>query len=80
MTVLPAPSSPVSFNRYPSLLSPTNTATEGDKSATQKVGDATRSGGDEASGQSKGVLAQAQESIGNAAASVQDTLSGQQKK
>ncbi|KAF2689356.1 hypothetical protein K458DRAFT_413644 [Lentithecium fluviatile CBS 122367] len=53
---------------------------EGNKSATQKLGDTTRSGGDDASAQGKGVLAQAQESIGNAAASVQDAISGNQKK
>jgi hypothetical protein len=54
----------------------TNKSSEGNKSATQKLGDSTRSGSDE----SKGVLAQAQESLGNAAASVQDAISGQQKK
>ncbi|KAJ4297505.1 hypothetical protein N0V90_005397 [Kalmusia sp. IMI 367209] len=53
---------------------------EGDKSATQKVGDATRSGSDEASNQGQGILASAQETLGNAAQSVQDTLSGANKK
>ncbi|KAF2257136.1 hypothetical protein BU26DRAFT_513844 [Trematosphaeria pertusa] len=49
---------------------------EGNKSATQKVGDATRSGGDDASNQGKGILASTQETLGNAAQSVQDTFSG----
>ncbi|KAF2177203.1 hypothetical protein K469DRAFT_379398 [Zopfia rhizophila CBS 207.26] len=49
---------------------------EGDKSTSQKLGDSTRSGTDDASNQGKGVLASAQETLGNAAQSVSDTLSG----
>ncbi|KAA8618981.1 chaperone heat shock protein Hsp12 [Pyrenophora tritici-repentis] len=49
---------------------------EGQKSAGQKVGDATRSGGDNASSEGKGMMESAQETVGNAAQSVQDTLSG----
>jgi hypothetical protein len=73
---------PGTFYLHPSLhSSSTNTfIIEGNKSATQKLGDSTRSGGDDASAQGKGVLAQAQETLGNAAQSVQDAVSGQQKK
>ncbi|ORY00373.1 heat shock protein 9/12-domain-containing protein [Clohesyomyces aquaticus] len=53
---------------------------EGNKSATQKLGDSTRSGGDKASNEGGGVLASAQETVGNAAQSVSDTLSGATKK
>ena len=49
------------------------------KSATQKLGDSTRSGKDDASNQGQGILASAQESIGNAAQAVQDTISGNKK-
>ncbi|KAF2447280.1 chaperone/heat shock protein-like protein Hsp12 [Karstenula rhodostoma CBS 690.94] len=52
---------------------------EGDKSVTQKAGDATRSGGDSAQNEGKGVLANAQETLGNAAQSVQDAVSGNTK-
>jgi hypothetical protein len=57
--------------------------TEGQKSTGQKLGDATRSGGDDASKQGQGILGQAQETLGNAGQSISDTLSGatgQQKK
>jgi len=47
---------------------------EGDKSATQKLGDATRGGSDDASAQGQGILKQAQEAAGNAAQYVADTL------
>ncbi|KAF2659462.1 hypothetical protein K491DRAFT_689332 [Lophiostoma macrostomum CBS 122681] len=53
---------------------------DSDKSATQKLGDSTRSGSDEASNQGQGILASAQETIGNAAQSIQDTVSGNTKK
>ncbi|KAF2131184.1 hypothetical protein P153DRAFT_287507 [Dothidotthia symphoricarpi CBS 119687] len=53
---------------------------EGQKSTSQKVGDTTRSGTDDASKEGKGMLASAQEGLGNAANSVSDTLSGAQKK
>ncbi|KAH7122298.1 chaperone/heat shock protein-like protein Hsp12 [Dendryphion nanum] len=49
------------------------------KSATQKLGDSTRSGSDEASNQGQGILAQAQDSLNSAAQSVSDTLGGQKK-
>ncbi|KAF1977660.1 chaperone/heat shock protein-like protein Hsp12 [Bimuria novae-zelandiae CBS 107.79] len=52
---------------------------EGNKSATQKAGDATRGGSDNAENQGKGILGSAQESLGNAAQSVQDTVSGSKK-
>ncbi|KAF2277668.1 uncharacterized protein EI97DRAFT_457655 [Westerdykella ornata] len=48
---------------------------EGNKSATQKLGDTTRSGGD----QGKGMLGQAQEALSNVGQSVQDTFSGGRK-
>lgn len=50
------------------------------KSAGQKLGDATRSGGDDASNKSSGVLQQAQDTLSNAGQSISDTLSGGQKK
>ncbi|KAF2794094.1 chaperone/heat shock protein-like protein Hsp12 [Melanomma pulvis-pyrius CBS 109.77] len=53
---------------------------QGDKSATQKLGDSTRSGTDDASNQGQGILADAQNVLGNAAQSVSDTLSGTTKK
>ncbi|KAK3215025.1 hypothetical protein GRF29_19g1976684, partial [Pseudopithomyces chartarum] len=62
------------YDRAASAVQP-----EGDKSTTQKLGDATRGGSDNASNQGKGVLASAQDTIGNAAQSVQDTLSGNKK-
>lgn len=43
------------------------------------MGDSVRSGNDEASQQSEGVLKQAQDGINNAAASVQNALSGDKK-
>ncbi|KAF2005208.1 chaperone/heat shock protein-like protein Hsp12 [Amniculicola lignicola CBS 123094] len=49
---------------------------EGNKSTTQKLGDATRSGSDDAESQGKGFVAQAQDTISNAAQTVSDTLSG----
>jgi hypothetical protein len=49
---------------------------ESNKSTTQQLGDSTRSGND----QGKGVLAQAQDALGNAAQTVQDTISGNNKK
>ncbi|CAA9959932.1 hypothetical protein CFE70_003373 [Pyrenophora teres f. teres 0-1] len=49
---------------------------EGQKSTGQKLGDATRSGGDNASSEGKGMMESAQESVGNAAQSVQDAFSG----
>ena len=70
---------PGMFEPGPHLTAITNDITEGDKSATQKVGDATRSGGDDASAQGKGILAQAQDTLGNAAQSVQDAVSGNKK-
>ncbi|KAF2017162.1 hypothetical protein BU24DRAFT_460239 [Aaosphaeria arxii CBS 175.79] len=53
---------------------------EGNKSAAQKLGDSTRSGTDDASNQGQGILDSAQQTLGNAAQSVQDTLGGGQKK
>ncbi|KAF2258247.1 chaperone/heat shock protein-like protein Hsp12 [Lojkania enalia] len=53
---------------------------EENKSATQKLGDATRSGSDNASNQGKGVLQSAQDTLSDAAQSVQDTISGNNKK
>lgn len=50
------------------------------KSTTQKASDSVRGGSDDASQQSKGVLQSAQETIGNAAQSLSDTLSGNTKK
>lgn len=50
------------------------------KSTTQKASDSIRGGSDDASQQSKGVLQSAQETIGNAAQSLSDTLSGNTKK
>jgi len=49
---------------------------EGNKSTTQKLGDSTRSGGDDAQNEGKGILASAQETVGNAAQSVTDTFQG----
>ncbi|KAF2199661.1 hypothetical protein GQ43DRAFT_442291 [Delitschia confertaspora ATCC 74209] len=46
------------------------------KSATQQLGDSTRSTKDDASNQGQGILASAQETIGNAAQAVSDTLQG----
>lgn len=56
-----------------------NTVTEGNKSTTQKVGDATRSGGDNAQDQGKGVLGSVQDSLSSAGQAVSDTLSGNKK-
>jgi hypothetical protein len=53
---------------------------EGQKSAGQQLGDATRSGGDNASNQGQGIMGQAQETLSNAGQSISDTISGQQKK
>lgn len=53
---------------------------EGQKSAGQKLGDATRSGHDDASNKSGGVMQQAQESLSNAGQTISDSLSGGQKK
>ncbi len=47
------------------------------KSTGQKLSDSTRGNADSAQDQGKGVLGQAQETLGNAAQSVSDTLSGQ---
>lgn len=49
---------------------------EGDKSTTQKLGDSTRSGSDNASQQGEGILKQAQDGLSNAAGSVQNALGG----
>lgn len=46
------------------------------KSATQKLGDSTRSGADDAQSQGKGVVQQISDAAGNAAQSVQETLQG----
>lgn len=74
-TVLPVLSSLVSIPQISVVIRLLTILLEGNKSATQKAGDATRGGSDEG----KGVLANAQESLGNAAQSVQDTLSGNKK-
>lgn len=47
---------------------------EGEKSTTQKLGDSTRSGTDDASAQGKSLLDTAQETVANAAQSVADAL------
>ncbi|RDW92306.1 chaperone shock protein Hsp12-like protein [Coleophoma crateriformis] len=47
---------------------------EGEKSATQKMGDATRSGGDDAQAQGQGILASAQQTVGDAANYAAGTL------
>ena len=74
-TVPPVPSSLVS-PLAASVPPPSLTLfIDSEKSATQKVGDSTRGGAD----QGKGVLGQAQESLGNAAQAVQDTISGNKK-
>ena len=52
---------------------------EGNKSATQKLGDTTRSGHDDASQQGKGFVQSAQDTFNSAAQTVQDTLSGNKK-
>ena len=57
-------------------LSPLTSFSEGNKSTTQKLGDATRSGGDDASNQGQSILASAQETVGNAAQSITDTFQG----
>ena len=49
---------------------------EGEKSTSQKMADSTRSTGDDAQQQGKGVVGQVQEGIAGAAQSVSDTLSG----
>ncbi|TKA44814.1 hypothetical protein B0A49_13302 [Cryomyces minteri] len=46
------------------------------KSTTQKMADSTRSGGDDAQKQGEGMLASAQQTLGNAAQAVSDTLQG----
>ena len=48
--------------------------TEGNKSATQKAGDATRSGGDNAQNEGQGVLGSVQDTLSNAGQSVSDTF------
>ncbi|EMD96136.1 hypothetical protein COCC4DRAFT_184352 [Bipolaris maydis ATCC 48331] len=53
---------------------------EGQKSAGQKLGDMTRSGHDDASNKSSGVMQQAQEGLSNAGQAISDTFSGGQKK
>jgi hypothetical protein len=50
--------------------------TEGDKSATQKLGDSTRSGGDSAQKQGGGILDSASKGLSDAGQAVSDTLSG----
>jgi hypothetical protein len=75
--VLPLLSSLV--RTFPTLTSTSQNTTltlytEGDKSATQKLGDATRGGSDNATSQGQGVIAQVQEAAGNAAQYVADTL------
>jgi len=52
---------------------------EGNKSMTQKAGDATRSGGDSAQEQGKGVVGSVQDSLSSAGQTVSDTLSGNKK-
>ena len=77
VTVLPLLSSLVrTFHTLapPSQDLPLTLHTEGDKSATQKLGDATRGGSDDASAQGQGIVKQAQEVVGNAAQYVADTL------
>jgi hypothetical protein len=54
----------------------TNITTEGDKSATQKLGDSTRSGGDQAQNQGQGILGSVQDAASNAGQTISDTLSG----
>lgn len=54
-----------------------NILSDSDKSATQHAGDAVSSNKD---GSSQGILGQAQDAIGNAAQSVQDTISGNTNK
>ncbi|KAF2136655.1 uncharacterized protein K452DRAFT_302598 [Aplosporella prunicola CBS 121167] len=46
------------------------------KSTTQQLSDSTRSGSDNASQQSKGIVQSASETLGNAAQAVSDTLQG----
>jgi hypothetical protein len=58
----------------------TDTSIEGNKSATQKVGDSARSGGDSAQNQGSSVLGSAQETLQNAGQSISDAVSGGQKK
>lgn len=47
---------------------------EGQKSTTQKLGDATRSGGDDAQNQGQGVLGSVQDGLSNAGQAVTDTF------
>jgi len=54
--------------------SATNTITEGDKSATQKLGDSTRSGGDSAQKEGGGMMESAQQGLSNAGQAVTDTF------
>lgn len=78
-TRLPPLSSPVCFTLPTCNTALVDIQAEGNKSATQKVGDATRSGGDSAQNQGQGILGSAQETLGNAAQSVQDAVSGNKK-
>jgi len=67
------------FTPPPSLVLQANTLAEGNKSMTQKAGDATRSGGDSAQEQGKGVVGSVQDSLSSAGQTVSDTLSGNKK-
>jgi hypothetical protein len=58
------------------LFHTTNNTTEGDKSTTQKLGDSTRSGGDQAQKEGGGILDSASQGLSNAGQAVSDTLSG----
>lgn len=53
-----------------------NFTTEDNKSTTQKLGDTTRSGADDAQNQGKGFVESAQDTLSNAADSVQQTFQG----
>jgi hypothetical protein len=74
---LPVPSSLVRSISILTSFSTLLTGTpEGQKSTGQKLGDATRSGGDNASNQGEGVMKQAQDTLSSAGQSISDTLSG----
>ncbi|KAF2116691.1 chaperone/heat shock protein-like protein Hsp12 [Lophiotrema nucula] len=63
------------YDRAASAVQP-----EENKSTSQKAGDTFRSGSDDASENSKGFVAQAQDSLNSAGQAISDTLSGNQKK
>lgn len=58
------------------VLIRSHSLTEGDKSATQKLSDATGSGANDAESQGKTYLESAQETAGNVASSASETISG----